>query len=79
MIIRLIFGIVDIVSATSVFNDKDGLSKIALILDECIFLIASDIRYIKICILMLLLLSDMAGAVNILCTLRCFVSSCMDY
>ncbi len=78
MAIRLISDIIDIVSATSVSNNKNGLSKIVLISDKYTFLIASDIRYIKIHILMPLLLSDMAGAVNILYTLRYFIPSCMD-
>ena len=60
------------------FNDKDGLSKIVLTLDEYIFLIASDIRYVEVRILMPLLSPDMAGEVNILYMLKYFVLSCID-
>ncbi len=60
------------------FNDKDGLSKIVLTLDEYIFLIASDIRYVEIRIPMSLSSPDITGAVNMLYMLRYFVLSYMD-
>ncbi len=79
MAIRLIFNIIDIVSAASVFNNRDRLLKIVSILDEYTFLIASDIRHVKMCIPRPLSSPDIAGAVKILYTLRYFVPLYMDY
>ena len=76
--IRFISDIINIVDAASVFNDRDGLLKIVLITDLYTFLIASDIRYVKIRTLIPLSLSDIAGALNISRILKSFVLSCMD-
>ena len=76
--IRSISGMVDIVDAASVSDDRDGLLKIALIADLCTFLIASDIRYVEIRTPIPLSLSEMAGVLNISRILKSFVLSCMD-
>ncbi len=77
--IRSIFGIIDIVDAASVSDDRGGLLKIVLIADLYIFLIASDIRYVEIRTPIPLSLSEMAGVLNISRILRLFVLSCINY
>ncbi len=76
--IRSISGIISIVDVASVSDDGDGLLKIVLTADPCIFLIASDIRYVEMRILIPLSLPDIAGVLNISRILRSFVLSCMD-
>jgi hypothetical protein len=67
-----------IVDAAFISDDEDGLLKIALTADLCIFLIVSDIRYVEMRIPIPLSLLDIAGALNISRILRSFVLSCMN-
>jgi hypothetical protein len=67
-----------IVDAAFISDDEDGLLKIALTADLCIFLIVSDIRYVEMRIQIPLSLLDIAGALNISRILRSFVLSCMN-
>ena len=74
--IRSISGIIDIINAAFVSIKK--LLKIALTADLYTFLIASDIRYIKMRTLIPLSSLEIAGALNISYISRSFVLSCMD-
>src|SRR6266498_4520828 len=75
--IRSISGIIDIIDAASVSVER--LLKIVLTADLYTFLIASDIRYIKIRILIPLSSLKIAGALNISRILKSFVLSYIDY
>ncbi len=69
---------INIVDAASISNDKNRLLKIVSIADPYTFLIASDIRYIEIRILIPLSSLDIAGILNISRISKSFVLSCMD-
>ncbi len=76
MVIRFISGIINIVDAAPVFVERS--LKIVSTADLYVFLITSDIRYVKIRTLIPLSLSGMAGVLNIFYILRSFVPSYMD-